>query len=203
MKNRIIALIVAAILCICALSSCGNGDNVSGKNGEKIVSDIIYNGKNEDAENTVYEEANPSNVSADTTNVVTIPDTTSDTSDESILDKAYGYADDSGIYAFSVTLNDDAADKGEIEFIYYGTKGSTHENVIICTYHTDYWKENGKFETKQTYDGKIDINQHAKNKVEISCTFGALVRAGSVIVYYTPDGGEKTEVFMATADAFR
>lgn len=124
--------------------------------------------------------------------------------DVGLLKKIQGYADETGIYAFLVTLGDTAADKGEIEFVYHGPKSTGEENVIVCTFHADYEKNASEtFDYSTYFNGKIDLIQKNKAEVKISCTFGAVIRGGDVTVYYAPDGQERQEVYHAVADDFR
>lgn len=119
------------------------------------------------------------------------------------IKKVQGASDDSGIYSFIITLSDKAADKGTLEYIYHGTKGSAHENEIVNTFVAEYFKETaGTYDITTYYDGMINTHVKGKSEVKVDNTFGALVRAGDVTVYYTPDGGEKTEIYHAEAEEF-
>lgn len=118
--------------------------------------------------------------------------------------KINGGADDAGIYSIVVRLTKQAADKGVIELVYYGPKGSPQENSIVNTFRIEYWKdEAGTFEIRTFSDGEVYQNQHKKEELKVTNTFDASLRAGLVIISYTPDGGETQEIFRADADYFR
>ena len=120
-----------------------------------------------------------------------------------LFKKFQAAADDTGIYAVVVTLSDKAADEGSVEFIYYGPKGTGDENVIVNTFHTDYFKEAaGTFDITTYYDGQINTHQSGKTEVKINNTFGATVRGGNVIISYAPKGEELKEVYRAEAEEF-
>lgn len=118
--------------------------------------------------------------------------------------KINGGADDVGIYAIVVRLTDQAADKGKVELVYQGAKGSPQENSVVNTFVIEYYKEDaGTFEIKTFFDGEVYLNQHHKDEVKVTNEFGANLRAGNVTITYTPDGGETQEIFRADADYFR
>lgn len=105
-------------------------------------------------------------------------------------------ADKGGIYSVTITLSDKAADKGEVEMVYHGEKGSPQENSVVNTFLIKYYKEEaGTFEINTFFDGEVYQNLHHKTEVKVNNTFSANLRAGDVTVYYTPDGGERQEVF--------
>lgn len=117
--------------------------------------------------------------------------------------KINGAADEVGIYSIVVKLTNQAADKGVIEMVYYGAKGSPQEDSIVNTFRIEYYKEDaGTFEIQTFYDGEIYQNQHHKNEVKVVNTFSASLRAGNVIISYTPDGEETQEIFRADAEYF-
>ena len=121
----------------------------------------------------------------------------------SVIAKINGGADEVGIYSIVIRLTDAAADKGTVEMVYYGSKGSPQENSIVNTFRIEYYKESaGTFEIQTFYDGEIYQNQHHKDEVKVVNTFGATLRAGKVIISYTPDGGETQEIFSADAAYF-
>ena len=117
--------------------------------------------------------------------------------------KINGGADKAGIYSVVVRLTNQAADKGTIEMVYYGSKGSPQEDSIVNTFRIEYYKESaGTFEIQTFFNGEVYQNQHHKDEVKVVNTFDATLRAGSVIITYTPDGGESQEIFSADADYF-
>lgn len=118
--------------------------------------------------------------------------------------KINGGADEAGIYSVVVRLTDEAADKGVIEMVYHGEKGSPQEDSVVNTFRIEYYKEDaGTFEISTFFNGKVYQNQHHKDEVKVTNTFDATLRAGDVIISYTPDGGETQEIFRADAEYFR
>lgn len=121
-----------------------------------------------------------------------------------VLKKVAGGADEVGIYSVVIKLNENAADKGVIEMVYNGAKGTPQENSVVNTFRAEYYKQSdGTFEISTFFNGEIYQNQHNAYEVKIVNTFDATLRAGDVVVTYTPDGGETQEVFKADADYFR
>ena len=117
--------------------------------------------------------------------------------------KINGGADEVGIYSIVVRMTDQAADKGVVEMVYYGAKGSPQEESIVNTFRIEYYKEDaGTFEIQTFFNGEVYQNQHHKDEVKVTNTFDATLRAGSVIISYTPDGGESQEIFRADAEYF-
>ena len=118
--------------------------------------------------------------------------------------KINGGADDVGIYSIVVRLTKQAADKGTVEMVYYGAKSSPQENSIVNTFRIEYYKESsGTYEISTFFNGDVYQNQHHKEEVKVTNTFDATLRAGNVIITYTPDGGAAQEIFRADADYFR
>ena len=118
--------------------------------------------------------------------------------------KISGASDEVGIYSVVVKLTNQAADKGVIEMVYYGAKSSPQENSIVNTFRIEYYREDaGTFEIQTFFDGEVYQNQHHKDEVKVVNTFAATLRAGSVIISYTPDGGETQEIFKADAEYFK
>lgn len=109
-------------------------------------------------------------------------------------------SDDTGIYATVLYLSDKIADKGAIEMIYYGPKGTYDENNVVATFHADYEKNTyGTYDVNTYLNGMVNYNQHGKTEIKLNNTFGALIRAGQVILTYTPDGGETVELIRLDA----
>ncbi len=121
-----------------------------------------------------------------------------------ILKKVTGGADKVGIYAVVVRLDKGAADKGTIELVYHGAKGTPQENSIVNTFRIEYYKEEaGTYEINTYFDGEVYQNLHHKDEMKVTNEFGATLRAGGVVISYTPDGGETREIFRADAEYFR
>ena len=122
---------------------------------------------------------------------------------DSVIKKFVGAADETGIYSTVITLSDKAADKGVVEMVYYGPKGSPQENSIVNTFRIEYEKEAaGTFEIRTFFDGETYQNYHHTAEVKVTNTFSATLRARNVIVSYTPDGSETQEIYRADAEEF-
>lgn len=131
------------------------------------------------------------------------PAVTPPTPQDNVIAKINGGADEVGIYSVVVRLTEQAADKGVVEMVYYGAKGSPQEESVVNTFRIEYGREDdGTFEIRTFYDGEVYQNQHHKDEVKVVNTFGATLRAGSVVISYTPDGGETQEIFRADAEYF-
>lgn len=104
-------------------------------------------------------------------------------------------ADEVGIYALIIVFTDQVADKGSIEYLYYGAESSPQKDSIVQTFRADYYKEeSGTFDIVSYING--DINQHYTHRTELKIdnTFSALIRASLAIISYTPNGGVKQEI---------
>lgn len=190
--------LTVAVICLFLFSACG-GDS-SKETAEPNPSQTGAEGENHTfAPGSSSTETNPESSEASSE---ASSETSSETPSKQIV-KINGAADEVGIYSVVVKLTDHAADKGEIEMVYYGAKGSPQENSIVNRFRIEYEKEPaGTFEIQTFFDGEVYQNLHHKNEVKVTNTFGATLRAGSVIISYTPDGGDKQEVFRADAEYF-
>lgn len=188
---RIIAL-TAAVACMLLLAAC---DDKPSENSSKAQSQAVIDPENESSSDDVSEAGTESKAETSEASPVSPSDA---------VVKINGGADEVGIYSVVVRLTDKAADKGTIEMVCYGSKGSPQENSIVNTFRIEYYKEeSGTYEISTFFDGEVYQNYHHKDEVKVTNTFGATLRAGNVIISYTPDGGEKREVFKADADYFR
>ena len=193
-KQKLLKLtaLTAAVICIILLAAC-EGDPTN-ESGEDVSSQISAQSENE--------ESTP--VSADESEEESEASETSADDPSTEIAKINGGADDVGIYSVVVRLTDKAADKGTVELVYHGAKGSPQENSIVNTFRIEYYKEaSGTFEISTFFNGEIYQNQHHKDEVKVTNTFDATLRAGDVTITYTPDGGEEQEIFKADADYFR
>ena len=193
-KQKLLKLtaLTAAVICIILLAAC-EGDPTN-ESGEDVSSQISAQSENEESTpvsaDESEEESEASETSADNPSIE--------------IAKINGGADDVGIYSVVVRLTDKAADKGTVELVYHGAKGSPQENSIVNTFRIEYYKEaSGTFEISTFCNGEIYQNQHHKDEVKVTNTFDATLRAGDVTITYTPDGGEPLEIFKADADYFR
>lgn len=180
MTKLTIKIVAIIAICVFVLSSCGKttpGDN-----------NITWPNDNNST------DVNPTDVN---------PTVVEPTVDDSTKDVVSGYikkvqcaAEKAGIYALIITLDSSKiADNGTLEYLYYGSKGSAQEGVVVCTYVSNYTKlESGKYDVHCFYDGKVDMNHYGLDEIKVNCTFGALVRAEYAIISYTPEGGEKQEI---------
>lgn len=183
MKIKLSKLICfsAILLCITCLSACGNNPS---EHQIDTQTEQPQTNSSEDVTNTDSSEPNGNQ-------------------ENDLIEKITVAVDETGIYATVITLSDKAADKGVVEMIYGGVKGSPQENSVVNTFRIEYYKEDaGTFEIKTFYDGEVYQNFHHQTKVKVNNTFGAAVRAGNITIFYTPDGGEKTEIYKADAESF-
>ncbi|MBQ0102259.1 MAG: hypothetical protein KBT31_05650 [Firmicutes bacterium] len=142
---------------------------------------------------------------SDSTSETTSSDTAADPKpeDDGIIKKIQVVSDDVGIYSTVITLGKNAADKGVIEMIYTGAKGTPQEDSVVNTFRIEYSKdENGKYDISTFFYGEVYQNQRGKEEVKVVNTFDASLRAGDITVFYTPDGGEKQEIYKADAEQF-
>ena len=195
-KQKLLKLtaLTVAVICIILLAACEGDPSESGEEESQIStqseSEESTPVSEDESEDESEEESETSETSAD------------DPSTE--IAKINGGADDVGIYSVVVRLTDKAADKGTVELVYHGAKGSPQENSIVNTFRIEYYKEaSGTFEISAFFNGEIYLNQHHKDEVKVTNTFDATLRAGDVTITYTPDGGEEQEIFKADADYFR
>ena len=197
------AAVLMILLSVISLASCDSGTDSekTGKKHPKTTETTVEATETAPAAKTT--DGDPALPATTPTAPETTPETTPDKGSDMIA-KINGAADDVGIYAVVVRLDDKAADKGTFEMVYYGAKGTPQENSVVNTFRIEYWKnDDGTFEIRTFYDGEVYQNQHKKDTVKVTNEFGAALRAGSVIITYTPDGGETVEIFRATADYFR
>ncbi len=183
-------VLTVVVTCMFLLTACDS--NTEKENTEQSSS-----------QNTVETEKDPSTpVSSTTENEAKAPVTDLKPADTAVA-KINGGADETGIYSIVVRLTDQAADKGVIEMVYYGTKGSPQENSVVSTFRIEYYKESsGTYEIQTFFDNEVDQNLHHKDEMKVVNTFGANLRAGNVIITYKPDGGDSQEIFKADADYF-
>lgn len=187
------ATVTVTVLCMLLLASCGG--NQSNESAEEASSQESSADEKEQTESSSVTE---SALESET------PIASSETPTDDKIVKIKGASDDAGIYSTVVRLTDQAADKGVVEMVYYGEKGSPQENSVVNTFRIEYSKNgDGTFEINTFFDGEVYQNQHGKTEVKVTNTFSANLRAGSVTVSYTPDGGEKQEILKASAEDFK
>ena len=189
--------VVVTIICMLMCTSCGN------KPESSIPDDIPQKNETQVVKETETGDAEKQTPNAEPIkNEDPVSPVTENTSD--IIKKIICAADDKGIYSTVITLSDAAADKGVVEMVYNGAPGTPQENSVVCTFRIEYYKESsGTFEINTFYNGEVYQNYHHKENVKVNNTFGADVRAGSIVVSYTSDGGETQEIYRANADQFR
>ncbi len=191
MMKRIIALL-SAVICLFLFAACG-GDPAKGGTEQTGT---------QSGSETENGRADPASSVTDPDPSVTSPETAGPDRGSGIA-RISGGADEVGIYSVVVRLTDQAADKGTVEMVYYGPKGTPQENSVVSTFRIEYDKgADGTYEITTFFDGELYQNQHHKDEVKVVNTFGAALRAGNVIISYTPDGGETQEIFRADADYF-
>lgn len=183
------SVLTAVVICMFLLSACG--DPVKESSGSITSSTGIETGSDTSADSSADE---PESQSSEASSV----------SPSNAIAKINGGADEVGIYSVVVRLTDNAADKGVVEMVYHGAKGSPQENSIVNTFRIEYYKQSsGTYEINTFYNGEVYQNLHNKDEVKVVNTFDATLRAGDVIISYTPDGGDTQEIFRADADYFR
>ena len=193
LKQKLLKSIVltATVICIFLLAACG-GDPGQ-ENTEQTSSETVSEPEHDPSASVSSKGETESETSE-----------TSSVRPDNPIAKINGGADEVGIYSIVVRLTDQAADKGVIEMVYYGAKGSPQEDSVVNTFRIEYYKESaGTYEISTFYNGEVYQNQRHKDEVKVTNTFDATLRAGSVIISYTPDGGDKQEIFKADADYFR
>ena len=209
------AVFAAAVICMLLFSACG-GETAKG-NAQQIPTQTGARTENDVSVPSVTEaEPEPTDTApvspaveeepTDTTPVEAEPEPSAASPEvqNNAVVKINGGADEVGIYSVVVRLTEQAADKGTIEMVYYGAKGSPQENSIVNTFRIEYYKETaGTYEICTFSNGEVYQNHHHKDEMKVTNTFDATLRAGNVIISYTPDGGETVEVFRADADYFR
>lgn len=183
------SVLAAVVICMFLLSACG--DPIKESSGSITSSTDIETESDTSADSSADE---PESQSSEASSV----------SPSNAIAKINGGADEVGIYSVVVRLTDNAADKGVVEMVYHGAKGSPQENSIVNTFRIEYYKQSsGTYEINTFYNGEVYQNLHNKDEVKVVNTFGATLRASDVIISYTPDGGDTQEIFRADADYFR
>lgn len=179
-----------AVICMFLLAAC---------DGEPIMENTEQTSSQAIAET----EAEQSAPDSSKTEAESEPSAASSEAPSDVIAKINGGADETGIYSIVVRLTDQAADKGVVEMAYYGPKGSPQESSIVNTFRIEYYKESsGTFEIQTFFNGEVYQNFHHKDEVKVVNTFDATLRAGNVIISYTPDGGDTQEIFRADAEYF-
>ena len=191
-KQKILKSVALTVAVICSFQLAACGDDSSKETVEHNTSQTGAEVEN----NTSTPESSSTETNPGSSEILPV-------SPSNQIVKINGMADEVGIYSVMVRLTNEAADKGVIEMVYYGAKGSPQENSIVNTFRIEYYKEPaGTFEIQTFFDGEVYQNLHHKTEVKVTNEFGATLRAGSVIISYTPDGGDTQEVFRADAEYF-
>lgn len=181
-------LFVLLAALVAALASCG-GDfvpEISGQNEQSVsAGESIENSEADSKDATSVNES----VAA------------GETSD--LIKKVRGASEEAGMYAFQMILSDEAADRGSLEYIFYGPKGSAQDGEVVCTFVGKYFKESaGTYDITTYSNGDIELHRTGCDELKIACEFGAAIRAGSVVAFYTPEDGETIEIYRADAEQF-
>ena len=212
--KKLIALLLVTIMSLSLVACGGNNEpseiseqNVQQQADENQASELTdidsIDSEPEEYVSEYFEEEYTDEDESSATDVETDINVDTKTPQNSEIAKINGGADEVGIYSVVVRLTDQAADKGVVEMVYYGAKGSPQENSIVNTFRIEYYKEEaGTFEIYTFSNGEVYQNQHHKEEVKVVNTFDATLRAGKVIITYTPDGGDPQEIFSADADYF-
>lgn len=98
-----------------------------------------------------------------------------------------------------------ATEKGEFEVIlydYYETSGK--EEQVLDYFYKYFLNDDGStYDFSCTLNGEIYQNRHHEYEFKIAETFGARSRPNKIVIYYTPDGGEKTEIYTNTYEEYK
>ncbi len=107
-------------------------------------------------------------------------------------------------YAFVLTLNKDvAAPEGSIHTYYYMHDKLTGTESQILEFEAHYTTESdGTYTFKTFHDGEIYQNKRQQTDLKFIHPEGGAIRADKVVVFYTPKGGEETEIFSTTFEEF-
>ena len=196
------AVLIAAAVCMFLLAACGA--EPTKETTEQAAPQTVVETKNDQpvpASPVTEPESQPE--TKPESQPESQPATEPSEAPDAAVAKISGGADEVGIYSVVVRLTDQAADKGVVELVYYGAKGSPQENSVVNTFRIEYYRESsGTFEISTFFNGEVYQNLHHKDEVKVTNTFGATLRAGSVVVSYTPDGGDTQEIFSADAAYF-
>lgn len=198
-KNLLKTVTVFLVLAVMILpASCG--ENTESSKEKETESAVPSENTETSSETLTEDETEEQEETPESETSVTEKE---ETTAESDVLKINGGADENGIYSVVVKLNDKAADKGVVELVYHGAKGTPQENSVVNTFRIEYYKEEaGTFEIQTFYDGEVYQNLHHKDEVKVTNTFGAALRAGDVVVSYAPEGEELKETFRAEAEYF-
>lgn len=107
-------------------------------------------------------------------------------------------------YAFVLTLNKDvAAPEGSIHTYYYKHDNLTGTETQILDFEAHYTTESDGTYTFNTFiDGEIFQNIKQQTELKFIHPESGYIRADQVVVFYTPKGGEETEIFSTTFEEF-
>lgn len=199
LKKNLLRIVALATGCILLFAACAGNPPEENTDQTPAQTDV-QSEENESESTSEVMESEPSEETLPSESET--PEATQ--TPENPVAKINGAADEVGIYAVVVKLTKAAADKGVVEMVYKGAKGSPQENSIVNTFRNhSYNTQSGTFEIHTFFDGEVYANQHNKEEVKVTNEFGANLRAGDVTITYTPDGGETVEIFKEDADYFR
>lgn len=185
------ATAIAIAACIIFAAACDNKPNQESKTESQAPVESQAESRAESAAESKAESKTESQA-----------ESASDPSDLSYI-KITGASDKAGIYAIVLRLKKGAPDKGSFDMTFYGEKGSPQENSIVNTFRLDYWtNDDGTFEIRTFYDGEVYSNKHNQAEMKFTHEFGASLRAGSVIITFTPGDGETVEILREDAEYF-
>lgn len=107
-------------------------------------------------------------------------------------------------YAFVLTLNKDvAAPEGSIHTYYYKHDNLTGTETQILDFEAQYTTNSDGTYTFNTFiDGEIFQNIKQQTELKFIHPESGYIRADQVVVFYTPKGGEETEIFSTTFEEF-
>lgn len=218
MKKQLHLLISIAICAFCAFTFIACDDSSTGPSNDdsrSSSSSISESRKSSEAEQIKSSSSAKQSSSSETAEESSSSETAKSSSSEvkvlsssstELIKKVQIAYDDNGIYGISVKMNAEfATEKGEFEMIfydYYETSGK--EEQVLDYFYKYFLNDDGStYDISTTLNGEIYQNRHKENEFKITETLSARDRPDKVVIYYTPDGGEKTEIFTTTYEEYK
>lgn len=201
----IMNFILKAFLCAtCALTivACDDDDSFTPtkvKSDAELSSDAAGSSDSEAASSDSKDAPNSSAVSSDSKDV-----SGSAAASSNLIKKIQLVDCEVSFYAFVLTLNKDvAAPEGSIHTYYYKHDNLTGTETQILDFEAHYTTESDGTYTFNTFmDGEIYQNKRQQTELKFIHPESGYIRADQVVVFYTPKGGEETEIFSTTFEEF-
>lgn len=203
--------LLSAIFCaICAFTFTACDDSSTGASSDDSINSSSSISESKNSSEAEHTQSNSSTKLSSSSKVEDTPSssetTISSSSSKGLIKNVQLAYDDNGIYAISVKINAEfATEKGEFEVIlydYYETSGK-EEQVLDYIYKYFLNEDGSTYDISTTLNGEIYQNRHKENEFKIAETFSAKDRPDKIIIYYTPNGGEKTEIYTNTYEEYK